>query len=226
MNELADLVLVYKQTVNVPYLSLLNLLMVLALSFIVRAYYMHFARPLSNLSQIGNIIPMLSAITFLVILVVKSSLALSLGLVGALSIVRFRTPIKEPQELTFIFLAIAIGLGIAADKTVITALVTIVILLADLLRHKYSSAEEHTQSLHIEAPVLPDKKVSFDDYIAILEKQFSYVRISRADINSQNLSLVVKLDMKDVGQIQKVTEELQAINPEVSCSIFDAKPIW
>ena len=55
--------------------------------------------------------------TLLVIAVVKSSLALSLGLVGALSIVRFRTPIKEPEELAYIFLAIALGLCLGADQS-------------------------------------------------------------------------------------------------------------
>jgi len=46
--------------------------------------------------------------TMLVISIVKSSLALSLGLVGALSIVRFRSAIKEPEELVYIFLSMAI----------------------------------------------------------------------------------------------------------------------
>ena len=51
--------------------------------------------------QLSNIIPILSP-NFLVILIVKSSLALSLGLVGALSIVRFE-PIKEPEDLVYYF---------------------------------------------------------------------------------------------------------------------------
>ena len=55
------------------------------------------------------LIGILSITTFLVISVVKSSLALSLGLVGALSVIRFRTPIKEPEELSYLFLAIGIG---------------------------------------------------------------------------------------------------------------------
>ncbi len=54
---------------------------------------------------------MLTVITLLVISIVKSSLALSLGLVGALSIVRFRTAIKDPEELIYLFFSIAIGLG-------------------------------------------------------------------------------------------------------------------
>tara|TARA_B100001057_G_C22681909_1_gene884102 strand:+ start:450 stop:833 length:384 start_codon:yes stop_codon:yes gene_type:complete len=65
-------------------------------------------------------LPILSLITFLVILVVKTSLALSLCLVGALSIIRFRTPIKEPEELIYLFLSIGLGLGYGANQTLIT----------------------------------------------------------------------------------------------------------
>ena len=83
---------------------------------------------LTDKSQIANIIPLLSATTFLVILVVKSSLALSLGLVGALSIVRFRTPIKEPEELVYLFISIAIGLGFGSGQITITATIFILIL--------------------------------------------------------------------------------------------------
>ena len=53
--------------------------------------------------------------TYIVIMVVKNSLALSLGLVGALSIVRFRAAIKEPEELVYLFLIIAAGLGCGAN---------------------------------------------------------------------------------------------------------------
>ena len=56
----------------------------------------------------------------LIISIVKSSLALSLGLVGALSIIRFRAAIKEPEELTYLFLSIAIGLGFGANQAGIT----------------------------------------------------------------------------------------------------------
>ncbi len=56
----------------------------------------------------------------MLILVVKTSLALSLGFVGALSIIRFRTPIKEPEELIYLFLSIGLGLGYGANQTLIT----------------------------------------------------------------------------------------------------------
>ena len=76
------------------------------MSFIIRDFYIRRSFSLTGKQHIGSIIPILSTVVFLVIVVVKSSLALSLGLVGALSIVRFRTPIKEPEELVYLFLAI------------------------------------------------------------------------------------------------------------------------
>ncbi|HIL79776.1 MAG TPA: DUF4956 domain-containing protein [Myxococcales bacterium] len=51
-------------------------------------------------------------------MVIKSLLALSLGLVGALSVVRFLTPTKESEELVYLFLAIALGLGLGAGQSV------------------------------------------------------------------------------------------------------------
>ena len=74
------------------------------MSFILRHFYIRRSFSLTGKSHIGSIIPILSSVVFLVIVIVKSSLALSLGLVGALSIVRFRTPIKEPEELVYLFL--------------------------------------------------------------------------------------------------------------------------
>ncbi len=70
---------------------------------------------LSNRSDFSRNFILLSCTTMMIVTIVKSSLALSLGLVGALSIVRFRAAIKEPEELCFLFLAIGVGLGFGAS---------------------------------------------------------------------------------------------------------------
>ena len=67
----------------------------------------------------GRFIP-LAIITTLVITVIKFSLALSLGLVGALSIVRFRAAIKEPEELVYLFFIIGIGLANGANQFLVS----------------------------------------------------------------------------------------------------------
>ena len=77
----------------------------------------------------SNLFPFITLTIVLVIYIVKSSIALSLGLVGALSIVRFRTPIKEPEELAYLFICIAAGLGYGANQTIPTTVAVLVILL-------------------------------------------------------------------------------------------------
>ena len=78
---------------------LLNFALCAILGFGLRSFYLSHAQTITGKTHIASILPILACIVFLVILIVKSSLALSLGLVGALSIVRFRTPVKEPEEL-------------------------------------------------------------------------------------------------------------------------------
>lgn len=91
------------------------------------------------------IFPLLSGITFLAILAVKSSLALSLGMVGALSIVRFRTPIKDPLELILLFFSIAVGIGCAAGYFIETVLISFLLLFFSIMLFRFfyfdSSAE-------------------------------------------------------------------------------------
>lgn len=80
----------------------------------LRLLYRLSARP-SSTESIARVFPMLTIVTVAVITVVKSSVALSLGLVGALSIVRFRAAIKDPEELVYLFLCIGIGLALGAE---------------------------------------------------------------------------------------------------------------
>jgi hypothetical protein len=105
-----------------------NLLLSILLSSALAWFYTQYGRSLSNRAKFSQTLPVLTLTTTLVISIVKSSLALSLGLVGALSIVRFRTAIKEPEELIYLFMAIAVGLGLGADQRLPTTLAMLVIL--------------------------------------------------------------------------------------------------
>ena len=86
----------------------------LILAVTLRWHFERFGSTLSNRTEFAQVFPFITMTTILIITVVKSSLALSLGLVGALSIVRFRAAIKEPEELVYLFLCIAIGGALGA----------------------------------------------------------------------------------------------------------------
>lgn len=94
----------------------LNLIGAGLTSMCLGLFYTKFGTSLSNREKMASSFSALSMTTMLVISIIKSNLALSLGLVGALSIVRFRAAIKEPEELIFLFLNISIGIGFGADQ--------------------------------------------------------------------------------------------------------------
>ena len=103
---------------NVTAVSLTDMVLVLTLSFglglfIYYVYRKTYAGVMFSQSFGGSLIAM-TMITTMVILAVTSNVVLSLGMVGALSIVRFRTAIKEPMDIAFLFWAIAGGIVLAA----------------------------------------------------------------------------------------------------------------
>ncbi len=113
----------------------IHFLLTALLSFLLAKAYVKFGNTLSNRVMFGKNFMILSMTTMLIITIVKSSVALSLGLVGALSIIRFRAAIKEPEELSYLFFAIAIGLGMGSQQAVITLVAFAVIALILWLRN-------------------------------------------------------------------------------------------
>ena len=104
----------------------LMIVIALALTSAMRWAYIKFSTQISEKQHFSLNFIYLALIVLLIISVVKSSLALSLGLVGALSIVRFRTAIKNPEELIFLFLSIGIGVGLGAGKVYLVVTATVV----------------------------------------------------------------------------------------------------
>jgi hypothetical protein len=223
MNDLVDLSLVYGD--QDPVALAIQLLTAILLSFLVRFYYIRYAAPMGNLGNIGNVLPILAIITFLVILIVKTSLALSLGLVGALSIVRFRAPIKDPMELTFIFLAIAIGLGTGASKHWITTVVVLLILLMDYIRIHFSRREIQGKTLLVDMPGAQSMQ-TVEKLLAILNEGVNSMRLSRLELGEANLTVVAQLDTVSERDIQSVISSIRVLNEKAKCTLFDSKPVW
>ena len=103
---------------NVTSISLLDMALAMVLAFAIGMFifliYKKTYQGVMYSSSFGVTLVALTMITTLVILAVTSNVVLSLGMVGALSIVRFRTAIKEPLDIAFLFWSIAVGIVLAA----------------------------------------------------------------------------------------------------------------
>ena len=116
---------------NVTSVSILDMVLAMALAFglglfIFLIYKKTFAGVMYS-SSFGVTLVALTMISTLVILAVTSNVVLSLGMVGALSIVRFRTAIKEPLDIAFLFWAIAVGIVLAAGMIPLAVFGSVVI---------------------------------------------------------------------------------------------------
>ena len=116
---------------NVASVSILDMLLALALAFCLGLFiFLVYKKTYTGVmysSSFGVTLVALTMITTLVILAVTSNVVLSLGMVGALSIVRFRTAIKEPLDIAFLFWSIAVGIVLAAGLIPLSVIGSVII---------------------------------------------------------------------------------------------------
>lgn len=123
--------------------ALVAIALAFALSlFIVFVYRVTYAGVNYSRNFTGCLM-MLSMVTTLVILVISSNMVLSLGMVGALSIVRFRTAVKEPTDTAFLFWAIATGIICGAGYVTVAILVTLLLGLLFVLVHTFAGKRKY-----------------------------------------------------------------------------------
>jgi hypothetical protein len=194
----------------------------LALSLLLRWHFERFGSTLSNRSEFAQVFPFIVLTTVLIISVVKSSLALSLGLVGALSIVRFRTPIKEPEELAYLFIAIAMGLGLGADQTLPTVVATLLILTAGgVLRHTSSGSESKNLFLSVEWPSSGDTEQPLRALGAVIARHVSSGDLRRVEKRNGSLGVTYFVDIPDTDVVSALVDDLEQSFPGLSLTFID-----
>jgi len=220
--NIKDLLLDYKVEILDLNNFVLNALLAALLSWILARYYRRYGLSVSNRSQFANNFMLLALSTMLIIYIVKSSIALSLGLVGALSIVRFRAAIKEPEELTFLFLVIGIGLGMGANQPLITvvAFVLILGLLYLQARMRKSKAHDlHNQMVvNIATSTLDEATVN-----ATMTKHFADVELRRMSLDKGKLFMSYVIEATKFDQLSQTKQQLLTSDPEVEFSFVDNK---
>ena len=190
---------------EIDYLrTLISFFCCVILSFALKYLYIEKATSLSNTFQI-------SLIVFFVILIVKSSLALSLGLVGALSIVRFRTPIKEPEELIYLFLAIAIGLGFGAGQIIPSGIISIsifIIIWFFVGNRKTDSSSEYNLVINCDQYDKNNKAITNQYIFENLKTYFNNFNLVKYESNEKTSTFIIKLTVEEIKQIDEFKNKL------------------
>ena len=199
---------------------IINLIAVGILCFLIKIFYKKFSTTLSNRDEFSKNFILLGIATCIVITIVKNSLALSLGLVGALSIVRFRAAIKEPEELVYLFLVIATGLGGGAGQLKITiAGITIGLIIIYFSSLKSRKNIESNEIINL--GIIIEKNIADNEINKILadvkkiSRELKFISMSKT-----NNDVSINLDIKP-----KKFEELSKFSDEINKKFPNSKVI-
>lgn len=147
----------------------------------------------------------LSVITAAIILAMQSNLVISLGMVGALSIIRFRTAIKDPMDLVFLFWSISVGIICGAglyEVALLTCLVVTVLIL--VLENLPVSRAPMMLVVNLSDP-------DAEEEVLKIVKNFSrYYKVKSRNITAGSLDMVVEVRVKEEGAFVKQVSALSA----------------
>ncbi len=203
----------------------INLVLAAICSYILGLVYVHWGASLSNRRKFAANFMLMSITTTFIIMVVRSSVALSLGLVGALSIVRFRTAVKEAEELAYLFFAIALGIGLGDNQRLITLLVLAVgVVLIGLL--KLSRKSQADVNLHLTVASHSPNKVELEQIMDALQSHTAKLKLLRFDENAETLETSFLVEFKKVSNLSQAKAALKALSDVVEITFMDNKGIW
>jgi len=167
----------------------------LILSFLVKITYIKVGKSLNDKSYFSDTFIPLALITTLVITVIKFSLALSLGLVGALSIVRFRAAIKEPEELVYLFFVISIGLSNGANQFLLSIFATLVIVGFLFGRYIFENKFKKDNQFTLDSNILninifDNDKKDIKEITSKIENKVEFLKLKSANIEDKTSSYI------------------------------------
>ena len=194
-------------------------------SLLISSLYLHFYGSRSTGSQIHRSFPLLGISVTAIFVCIQFSLPLSLGLLGALSIVRFRTPIKEPEEIGFIMLVIACSIA-AATFSLYFLLIIIVIAIVALMIQKHGAAwinremEDGLLLFTVASDTYQDKS---NDLSALLDNRL--IRSRLESISKSDDDSIVSYSFRGIknGTVSELQAEIGRILNPKNINIYFAK---
>lgn len=189
-----------------------TLIVTALLALYIFAIYRLFTRKVFYSKNFNISLAVMSLITSAIILAMQSNLVISLGMVGALSIVRFRTAIKDPMDLAFLFWSISIGIicgaGLYEIALVTSVGVTVFILVLDML-----PVGKAPMMLVVNSSEMNGEKAVLD----VVGKYARYYKVKSRNLSKGRLDLVIELKVKEESAL---VSEVAALDGMLSASMI------
>ncbi len=205
---------------NVSALNLvLYLLLAGFLALYIRMLYRKCSASPSGTDSITRVFPLLAIVATGIIAVVKTSLALSLGLIGALSIVRFRAAIKDPEELVYLLLCIAIGLTLGAEQPLL-AIALVAVATVFIVTMHVTSRGNRRQRLLLTITGVASQHFSSDEkgVLSIVEAIAGKYILQRYDVENGRGQVRIVLNESNPGKTAAIISKLRERLPDCDLS--------
>ncbi len=213
-----------KQIAEIGLWPLSGLLLIsLISSFIVSYLYVHFYKQRSTGSQIHRSFPMLGMSITAIFICIQFSLPLSLGLLGALSIVRFRTPIKEPEEIGFLMLLIATSISCATFNLAFLAILLIIATIGLLIAQWGGALVDRYMSSGMLTCNIPKNDTNPDAINSLIETMTSSISGCRIDAINENLdSTIINVNFIKLphNELVLLKKALTKIEKDIRVDVF------
>ncbi len=211
--------------------GLLTLIFAFIAGIFLRYLFNKYSNTFTSKVSLGNTLLLLTISVASIIAVVKSSLALSLGLVGALSVVRFRTAIKEPYNLVFLLLSICLGISIGATQYLFALMICVAALLSLIYLSKSSTNNKSKLFSHNNLMIdeidtiqltLPSN-FTLIELETILDKATEYYSVISLDQTYEELtSIVLRVNIKDLRDMENLKNTIFKKFPGSSFSFYNS----
>lgn len=202
LDSLSDIFQRIANFVGFTNLDLMNLLfslfLAIAIAFIISQIYKYTHRGLNYELTFMSTLVVLAPIIAVVMLFIRGDLVLSLGLIGSISIIRFRTPIKDTRDMVFIFWVIAVGLGCGTYNWNVVIISTIVIATVMFLLHfiRYG----HSKATDYVLVVTGTKALKNNEIGEVLKSYTKEIRVRSQETEQDYWEIIFEIQLRDLTE--------------------------
>jgi uncharacterized membrane protein YhiD involved in acid resistance len=195
----------------------------LVLSLVLRLVFIKFSSAAaSRRRETADTLPFITLVITLLIMLIHSSFALGLGVIGSMSIIRFRTPIRNTEELIYLFFAIAIGIGVGAGEIELTMLgggiILLVLVASSLIRRPYLAPH----SVHISLRWTGDyNTISLQEIKAKLLAISSGLIVQRIETGTENSTILFHVNVPANETLSEFVQFVSTQYPAVKVVVID-----
>lgn len=201
------------ENINLPGINFIEfifgLIEVIIFSIIIKRIYINYSSSVSNKTIIAKIFPLFATSVFVMMITIKSNIVMSLGLVGALSIIRFRTAIKEPEDLVYFLILTSIGITAAAELFLFPLIFLVFIYLYSFLTMKKINNSNNTLGSQIILSKTNLKNNKLEELIQLINDQNISVSILNIDKHDELYTIILQLSHLNMNSYHMIEEFLK-----------------